>query len=121
MLIKVTDPKTKKVYTSDMSMSNKYVIIDLCWKKDFILCRVQEALPNNQFKLHDFNIPLTDIPEIKALDYKNQIWSTKSKVNKINGLSFCTSYTSVLGTRVITDSLNRVRHLKIELYSIKTN
>lgn len=112
MLIKITD--SKNIYTNDMSSANKHTILDLYWKNSFILCSVQDKLPNNRYKTHDFNISITDIPEIKALDYKNQIWSTKSKVNKINGLSFCTSYTEVLGTHILTDSLNRFRHLKID-------
>ena len=68
MLIEVTDPENTNVYINDTSSSNKHTILDLYWKNSFILCSVQDKLSNNRYKTHDFNISITDIPEIKALD-----------------------------------------------------
>ena len=68
MLIEVTDPENTNVYINDTSSSNKHMILDLYWKNSFILCSVQDKLSNNRYKTHDFNISITDIPEIKALD-----------------------------------------------------
>lgn len=76
MLIKITD--SKNIYTNDMSSANKHTILDLYWKNSFILCSVQDKLSNNRYKTHDFNISITDIPEILKL------WIIRIRFGQLN-------------------------------------